>query len=172
MHQFSLIALVVLSIFASACGTRDHPETTFSLQNDSDDVKYVQDWEWFRLIVEGETVSVTDALCMPRCGELFGGQVSCAGARLATVLELQPGESVERAWDGVYYEIDEERECYRERSGNDVEVEYCWGEDFNRDNVVDDSMLSDGIYQDAWIEDPICERQVFERGDDVLLSID
>ena len=165
------LVMFSLSLLA-ACGPVDHPETTFTLENGTDQKLYVQDYEWFRLIADGEMVSSTDTLCLPRCGDLFGGQVACA-ARLATVVELEPGESVERTWDGVYYEVDEARECYHERGrGKDLEVEYCWGEDFNRDGLLDDDDGTDGVYEGGWIEDPTCEREAFERGEDVQLVID
>ncbi len=168
------LALVFLSVsLASACGgDGESRETTFTLQNDTDETIYVQDYEWFRLRADGELVSPSSGgLCLPQCGRLFNEPVSCAGARLAIVIELAPGESIQRDWDGTYYELDEQRECYRERRRmKGVEVEYCWGDTFE-DDGFESMSEEEGVYHGAWIDEPTCESSSFQVGTDVSLSV-
>lgn len=141
-----LFAVLTISALLGGCGELE--PTRFIIENSTDGTVYVKNSpQWLQLIVDGEPVWTHSALCVPRCG-VFGGGAACFEPNPDAVIVLEPGESHDIVWDGTYYDLNPAETCYREhKGGRELEAEYCGN-------------------------DPACERQAFERGDQVVFTID
>lgn len=75
---------------------------------------------------------------------------------------MQPGDEFEMTWDGTYYEIDDERGCYVERTRDaDFELQFCYGHEI--DGGFEEES-NDGFHEGATITDEVRETQAFDRG--------
>jgi hypothetical protein len=163
-----------LATMLTACVGEPEP-TTFAFVNDGDaEIYHDLQPGWLSLEVDGEPASLNRPSCMKKCGSLKGAFVCSLIDYYPTVIELKPGEETVVEWDGVYFEIDEDRDCYRERRRPaEFQAKFCYGYDY--DDIDGDDVGGDGPEVSnnriggAQIGEPVCEVQAFERGGTVEL---
>lgn len=140
------------------------PEVEFILENETDDVIYVQRGtdavpSWLDVIVDDSSIYIDWTCGMPcPCDEEHNECMVC-DPMPPWIEEVAPGDEVSFWWDGVQYVIesyDDAPSCYytTQLSQKMMEANFCWG--------VDEQSTDFGAY----IDDPICERVDFEFGID------
>jgi hypothetical protein len=169
-------AFVVFLVVTTGCGYSGE-ETVFVLENTGDrdlyrqDVSASTDDAWITFEADGEPMALSGS-CRTICGP--GGTATieeCAARRPQTAL-LAPGGTDEVAWNGTYWVLDADRQCWKERTRKaDFTAEFCYADN---PGVSEGSPATDpdgdGVYLDATLEDTICETVAFERGEEVLLE--
>jgi len=163
-------ALALLTVLvSSACVPAD---TTFVLTNTSDTDVFRTQFDWMTLLADGEPVTMAPPDCIPRCRAITGS-VACSGAMIPTVVRMQPGEMLEQDWDGTYYRVGKNGQCYRKthRRAN-FTARYCYSHAYKKTGA-DNGPASDGggaTIQDTVLDNPTCNEVAVDRGTTVELT--
>lgn len=140
-----------------------NPDTDFVLENDGEDTIYVQhgttsDPSWLDVVLDDESIHLQWVCGLPcPCDESADCMV--CGMPLPWVTEIQPGDEVIFAWDGVRYAIvdDESGVCYEtvQMGMESMTAEFCYGFD---------AFVGEDGGEYVEIDKRVCEKVAFEYG--------